>query len=234
MRVRAVVLVFAMATMPAQAQDYASNSEHVTSQSQAEDFGGALGGAVTAPPRKLLPIVWNLIKDFEGWSAAAYNDAAAYCTIGYGHLIAKAPCEKLDLGEFRKPISAERGADLLDTDSTSARNAVRSLVKVELNHEQFGALSSFVFNVGKTNFEKSTMLRLLNAGETKAVVKQFARWVSAGGTVFKGLVERRSCEAALFAGRIAYDKAGKFQRSSCNTLGIAPGPDEVIDILRGE
>lgn len=197
-------------------------------------MGGSLGGTDTAAPRKLLRLALNLIKDFEGWSASAYNDAAFYCTIGYGHLVAKAKCQDIDLGTFAQALSEESGLKLLEEDTVYARNSVRRLVKKDLNHEQFGALTSFVFNVGEINFAKSTMLRLLNNGEFKAASTQFDLWISAGGVVFQGLVQRRSCEKSLFNGLLKAKPDGAFNRKACASAGVTPNTDQILDIYKGE
>lgn len=215
------------------ATDFPQNKDHITSLSQVENID-APQGATESPPRKLLRIALNLIKDFEGWSTTAYNDAAMYCTIGYGHLIAKARCHDIKLGNFANAMLPKDGLVLLEGDTVYARSAVQKLVKRELNHEQFGALASFVFNVGESNFAKSTMLRLLNNNEYTAAATQFDRWVSAKGVTYKGLIDRRSCEKALFLGRLKYNEDHYFNRATCVTAGATPNTDKLVDVYTGE
>ncbi len=59
------------------------------------------------------------------------------------------------------------------------------------------ALASFVYNVGETQFSRSTLLRKLNAGDVKGACAELSRWVYAGGKVYKGLVNRRMAEREL-------------------------------------
>ena len=71
-------------------------------------------------------------------------------------------------------------------------------VVVSLTQNQFDALVSWVYNLGPTNFRKSTMLKVLNDGNYDEVPYQMKRWNKAGGKVLKGLVIRREAEAELF------------------------------------
>jgi len=61
---------------------------------------------------------------------------------------------------------------------------------------------SFVYNVGSGNFEKSTLLRLLNQGNHAAVPTELKKWTKGrqnGQLVdLPGLVKRRASEAELF------------------------------------
>ncbi len=216
-------------------RDFEQNLDHLTSQSQLETLGTSLGGASSDEPRSLLPLALDLIKDFEQWIEYAYNDAANYCTIGFGHLIAKKSCESIaDLGEFSGKLELADGLQILEEDTWAARSTVARLVNVQIDDNQFGALSSFVFNIGSKNFKRSTLLRLLNAGDHKAASKQFSRWILAKGEVLNGLINRRACEAALFRGELQYRKDGRFYRSDCEGLGAAPSGENLVDITEGE
>jgi len=71
-------------------------------------------------------------------------------------------------------------------------------VKQTLNQFQFDALVSFVFNVGKTNFENSTLLKVLNAGNLDAVPSEMLKWFYAKKQPLDGLKVRRASEAKLW------------------------------------
>ena len=118
-----------------------------------------------------------------------------------------------------------------------ARAAVQDLVNVELTDDQFGALVSFTFNLGKGNLSRSTLLRVLNLGSYDAAEQQFYRWTRARGVILKGLVARRNCEAFKFRGEFTRLGMTEFNREICEEegLGAAPGilADD-IDILVGE
>lgn len=94
-----------------------------------------------------------LVKEFEGCKLEAYLCPANVWTIGYGHTLSAAPGMLID---------ETKTEALLREDLQNAEEAVDQLVEVPINDNQFSALVSFVFNVGKTAFEQSTLLRLLN------------------------------------------------------------------------
>lgn len=140
----------------------------------------------------------NLTKVSEGFVAKLYNDAAGYCTVGYGHLIKKAKCDGSEPAEFKPIVPEPRAAQILTEDMKDARIAVMLAVKVELTDAQFAALCDFVFNAGGGNFRKSTLLTVINRKEFDRVPAQFRRWTLAGGQTFAGLVTRREKEIELF------------------------------------
>jgi GH24 family phage-related lysozyme (muramidase) len=75
---------------------------------------------------------------------------------------------------------------------------VEALVETPLTDNQFGALVSFTFNLGRGNLAKSTLLRKLNGGDYDGAAIEFNKWNKAGGKVLAGLVARRAAEAELF------------------------------------
>lgn len=85
-------------------------------------------------------------------------------------------------------------------DIRDAVAAVRALVKVPLKQGQFDALVDFVFNEGEEQFEHSTLLHYLNAGDYAGAATQFGRWIYDDGVVLKGLIKRRAAERDMFTG----------------------------------
>lgn len=75
---------------------------------------------------------------------------------------------------------------------------VARLVTVDLNQNEFDALVSLTYNIGLGAFQRSSVLRKLNAGDREGAAKAFHLWNKGGGRVLKGLVSRRQREAALF------------------------------------
>lgn len=75
---------------------------------------------------------------------------------------------------------------------------INRCVTVPITENETDALASLIFNIGCTAFEKSTLLRLLNASDYDGAAAQFARWDKQGGKVLTGLTARRSSEAVLF------------------------------------
>ena len=131
----------------------------------------------------------NLIKTFEGCRTTAYRCSAGVWTIGYGHTT--------DVKEGMT-ITQHQCDVMLEVDIEQYENYVNDYVVVSLTQNQFDALVSWVYNLGPTNFRKSTMLKVLNDGNYDEVPYQMKRWNKAGGKVLKGLVIRREAEAELF------------------------------------
>lgn len=131
----------------------------------------------------------NLIKEFEGFHADAYLCPAGVWTIGYGHTGGVAE---------RQSVTKQEAEEYLKSDVAFAEDVVNEYVEVELTQHQFDALVCFVFNVGADAFRDSTLLRLLNQGQTEEAAEQFLRWNKAGGKVLTGLTRRREAERELF------------------------------------
>lgn len=139
------------------------------------------------------------IKQWEGFRGKAYRDGGGVWTVGYGHT------SDVNLTVTSTTVISEAEAErLLRIDLREAEDVVNEYVKVQLNQNQFDALVSFIFNIGKGSkkqpgFTTSTLLRKLNAGDYNAVPKELARWNKDNGKVVDGLTNRRAAEAGLWA-----------------------------------
>lgn len=155
-----------------------------------------VGAGVLAVASALLPSQEGLetIKKHEGVRTSAYLDAVGVPTICYGST------QGVFLGQRATLAECEV---LLKEDATYAGKAVGRLVKVKLTQAQYDALVSLVFNIGPGAFAKSTLLRMLNAGDCYGASRQFDRWVYAKGKKLKGLVTRRADERKQFEGGCA-------------------------------
>jgi len=148
----------------------------------------------------------ELLTQWEGKSAKVYKDSAGLPTIGVGHLLTKdelASGKILILGvstKYSEGLTISQIDQLLVQDLAGAEGAVNSGVEAALTQNQFDALVSFVFNVGRTAFYNSTLRKVLNAGKYKEVPNQLRRWNRAGGVVIAGLSDRRENEVKLFEG----------------------------------
>jgi lysozyme len=191
--------------------------------------GELLNDVKELPPQdvKLRPIYQkgiSLTKLSEGWVPRLYNDAAHYCTIGYGHLICKTPCNGKEPAEFRNGITKAKGEEILVSDLASSQYAVMTDVQVPLSDGQFAALTDFVFNVGSVHFRSSTLLRVVNSKRLDQVPDELRRWVMAGDKPLTALKTRREREVDLFFEGLPKPKA-------------IPQPGEElspIDIRKGE
>ena len=131
----------------------------------------------------------NLIKHFEGCELEAYKCPAGVWTIGYGHI------KGVQQGDV---ITEQQADDMLVEELEEYDNYLHNLVNCPLNQNQFDALVSWVYNLGSSNLQASTLLKVLNAGDYAGVPAQMLRWNKAGGKVLEGLTRRRQAEADLF------------------------------------
>ena len=134
----------------------------------------------------------SLIKKFEGCELEAYQDAIGVWTIGYGHT--------KDVRQGMS-ITKEQADNMLINELDEYCDHVEKAVIVDLTQNQFDALVSWTYNLGPTNLNASTMLKVLNNKDFDEVPAQIKRWNKAGGKVLEGLVRRREAEALLFEGK---------------------------------
>lgn len=132
----------------------------------------------------------SFIESFEKLRLSVYNDEAGKATVGFGHLVKE--------GESFTTITEEQADILLGDDLAWAESVVNDHVHADLSQNQFDALVSLVFNIGSGNFENSTLLRLINAGNPEAAAQQFIRWDRTGGHESDGLKARRVAEQKIF------------------------------------
>ena len=108
------------------------------------------------------------------------------------------PINGSEPAEFKKGITRERALALLRADAKKAALAVRQAITQPLKQTEFDALVSFTFNCGEGSLRRSTLRRILNAGNRPAVRSELMKWVYSGGKKLPGLVRRRQAEGALF------------------------------------
>ncbi|KAA0260064.1 lysozyme [Hafnia alvei] len=136
----------------------------------------------------------NLIKQFEGCKLTAYQDSVGVWTIGYGWT------QPVDGKPVAKGMvtTQQKANDLLKQGVVQYENGVNSLVKVQLNQNQFDALVDFAYNLGVNALKGSILLKKLNAGDYAGAANEFTKWNKAGGKELAGLMRRREAEKTLF------------------------------------
>ena len=148
-------------------------------------------------PELALTRTLKLIREFEGFRHYAYRDTDGTPVIGYG--LSKVAGRKVRMGDR---ISTHQAEAALKAEVHAIQKQIKSIVRVELNSHQLGALTSFAFNTGFYNLKKSTLLRKLNAGDHHGAANEFLRWNKAhsGGRLvpLAGLTRRRQAEKQLF------------------------------------
>jgi lysozyme len=131
----------------------------------------------------------KILKFFEGCRLTAYQDSVGVWTIGYGHT------KGVHAG---MSITQEEAEQMLLTELEEYEGYIEKYVTVPLTQNQFDALVVWVYNLGPTNFRRSTLLKELNSGNYTAAGNEITKWNKAGGKVLAGLVKRREAEAELF------------------------------------
>ena len=142
-----------------------------------------------------------LIKKFEGCPtenglAVSYKCAANVWTIGYGST--KYEGKPVERGMC---ITVQEAEDLLLHEMKEYEGYINDLVKVPLHQYQFDSLVAWIFNLGPTNFNSSSLKKVLNESSYEDVPFQMRRWNKAGGKVLEGLNRRRLAESLLFEGQ---------------------------------
>lgn len=151
----------------------------------------------TPPSRARLPSKDNNMNtvddsleiEFEGCKLTPYLDTTGIPTSGYGNT------HNVVMGV--NITQAQADTDLLNN-LKSAINTVEHMVHVPMTDGEESALVDFVYNCGSGNFQHSTLLRLLNAGDYAGAAAQFDVWDKAGGVVLAGLLRRRQAETDMF------------------------------------
>ena len=137
----------------------------------------------------------DLIKEFEGCKLKAYQCSAKKWTIGYGNTF-------FEDGKPVLPghaITQEKANQLFELISADFSAKVAKLVPLHITPNQFGALTSFAYNCGVVNLQKSTLLKKVNANHNDSSIRaEFLKWNKAGGKVLAGLTRRREAEANLY------------------------------------
>ena len=144
--------------------------------------------------RKIAKPGLDLIKSFEGLRLTAYLDIVGVPTIGYGCTNGVTKQDVIN----KRTITEQEATDMMMHELATFEAGVEKCVTIPINQNQFDALVSFSYNVGLGALQKSTLLKLLNAGDVSGAAEQFLRWNKAGGNVVAGLTRRRQAERSLF------------------------------------
>lgn len=166
---------------------------------------------------KMSPNGLLVTQHYEDCELSAYLCPAKVWTIGWGHTGSDVRSGLV--------ITQSRADELLVEDMASFEIAVRKLVKIFITQHQFDALCDFAFNKGESGLASSTLLKLVNAGDTKGAADAFLSWIYGGdgskngidddrdGKVdepgekqrLRGLVRRAHSQRALFLGASGRD-----------------------------
>ncbi len=147
---------------------------------------------------------YDLIKTFEGLSLTPYKCSAGVPTIGYGNTFYPNG-KKVSMKDA--PITKEKASEILVFTADLVAKEVTSLLKKQVNQNQFNALVSFAYNLGADidaddipeGVGDSTLLKKVNANpKDAAIATEFLKWNKAKGKVLKGLTLRRKKEIEVY------------------------------------
>jgi lysozyme len=135
----------------------------------------------------------DLIMKYEKFEPKTYICPAGYPTIGYGTRIDFHPELK------NKTLTEPQALKILKGDVNKvAVKTINEFVKVPLNQNEYDALVSLIYNIGRRQFIKSKLLKDINSNNFKSLIKNWSEFRKEGGDVSKGLENRRSTEISLF------------------------------------
>lgn len=136
----------------------------------------------------------NLCAKWEGFFDKAYLCPAKIPTIGYG--TTKYPNgQKVKLGD---KITQPEAKKLLQLQLQEHASTIDTYVKVKLTQNQYDALASFQYNLGKHILKGSKLLEYINTKQWDKASEQMLKYCNANGKFLQGLYNRRKEEVALF------------------------------------
>jgi lysozyme len=147
---------------------------------------------------------YDLIKSFEGLALKPYLCPAGKPTIGYG-MTFYPNGKKVTLKDT--PLTEKQASDMLKQIADKFARDVDSLVKSNIDQNQFDALVSFAYNVGTDidadtiaeGLGDSTLLKKVNKNPLdKTILDEFLKWDKSAGKVSGGLLKRRKKESELY------------------------------------
>jgi lysozyme len=160
------------------------------------------------------PAVLKMLKHHEGVRQRPYLCPAHIWTVGVGRVLyqeqIKLPVARKEgyAGLIRKeyPLrsednrvwSMEEVDALLAEDLARFTRGVLRLTNGRVTAGQFGALTSFAFNAGLGNLQRSTILMRHRREDFEGAADAFMMWTKGGGRVLPGLVKRRQDERTLY------------------------------------
>jgi lysozyme len=139
----------------------------------------------------------QLIQEFEGLRLDAYPDPGTGgepWTIGWGTTVYPGG-RRVQQGDR---ITEAQAMEYLRNDVERFESSVSAMLRVPVTQPQFDALVSLAYNVRANALRDSTLIELLNAGDSAGAAAQFDRWIHAGGRPMEGLRRRRRAERAMF------------------------------------
>ena len=135
----------------------------------------------------------EMIKKWEKFSNKNYLCPSKRNTIGYGTRLDFHPELK------NRCITEAKAVEVLKQDLNKyAVGAIKKFIQVPLSQNQFDALCSLIYNIGRPKFAESNLLNDLNAKDWESLKQNWSEFRIGDGQVLPGLIKRRSEELKLF------------------------------------
>ena len=125
---------------------------------------------------------------YEGLRTEAYEDIVGVPTICYGET------RDVHLGQHASKAQCD---EQLSARLVEFNDGVNACVKVPLPDTRRASFVSLAYNIGTASFCKSSVVRLINAGDVAGACASMLLYNRAGGKVIPGLTKRRAKEREL-------------------------------------
>lgn len=141
-----------------------------------------------------LRIAINLVANAEGCRLVAYQDGGGVWTIGFGNTYYMDGSKVKNGDKITQSQANEMLGEIIKGYYITAKK-----VSNDLNDNQIAALTSFCYNIGIANFNKSTLVKKakLNVND-KTISLEFLKWNKDNGVIVKGLTNRRIAESNIY------------------------------------
>ena len=138
---------------------------------------------------------FTLLGELEGIVLRPYKDSVGIPTIGIGSTYYE---DGTKVKMTDKAITKERAIQLAKNVVKSFEEQVNKSILLPMTQNQFDAMVLLCYNIGKSGFARSSVVRNFNLGNIQKAADSFLLWNKAGGKVVQGLVNRRNKERSLF------------------------------------
>ncbi len=166
-------------------------------------------GSKAASALTLSPKGTNLLHIIEGLTTTPYDDQTGEdishwvqgATIGYGHLISRR-----NWSLYKDGMTKTDAAKLFKKDLAPFEEKIHNSVTRKITQNEFDALLILIFNIGRTAFGKSSVLKLVNNPSTNtsfaSLHEAWMAWNKSQGKRNQGLINRRTAEWNIYSKNI--------------------------------
>lgn len=150
----------------------------------AEPAKSGKGKLIAAIGATAAAAVLALVQPWEGQRNDPYQDIVGVWTVCYGET--RAP--------MRHYTDAECSDMLAESLSGYGKTVLERNPELRGHPYQLAAAASLTYNIGGTNYRRSTVAKRFSAGDWRGACDAFLAWHYAGGKPVKGLLNRRNAE----------------------------------------